>query len=143
MTDEGPKLNGPDRYRKRSPRLVLEEHSHCEVPAGCGGVVLRWINADREITVQIRLYATVEGATLTIDGAAPPSSRALLARGDHVLAIHARGGAVMCSVRFEEKGYDRRVSRATRSRPTIRVVPCSRVGTVQSPPPSFGAVQRV
>ncbi|MFO0644925.1 MAG: hypothetical protein U0326_01725 [Polyangiales bacterium] len=113
MTDEGPKLNGPDRYRKRSPRLVLEEHSHCEVPAGCGGVVLRWINADREITVQIRLYATVEGATLTIDGAAPSSSRMLLARGDHVLAIHARGGAVMCSVRFEEKGYDRRVSRAT------------------------------
>ena len=51
MTDEGPKLNGPDRYRKRSPRLVLEEHSHCEVPAGCGGVVLRWINTDREITV--------------------------------------------------------------------------------------------
>lgn len=113
MTDEGPKLNGPDRYRKGSPRLVLEEHSHCEVPAGCGGVVLRWINADREITVQIRLYATVEGATLTVDGAAPPSSRVLLARGDHVLAIHARGGAVMCSARFNERGHDRRVSRAT------------------------------
>jgi hypothetical protein len=117
VSDDASKLNGPDRYRKRSPRLVLEEHSHCEVPAGCGGVVLRWIHADREVTVRVRLYSYLAGATLTIDGATPASSRPLLARGDHVLAIHARAargvGAILASVRFNEKSYDRSVSRAT------------------------------
>ena len=41
MADEQ-RLNSVDRFRKKSERLVLEEHGHCEVPAGCGGVVLRW-----------------------------------------------------------------------------------------------------
>ena len=115
MSEEGPKLNGPDRYRKSSPRLVLEEHSHCEVPAGCGGVVLRWIHADREVPIHVRLYTLVEGAKLTIDGAAPASTRPLLSRGDHVLAIHLRAerakAALMCSLRFDDSDYDRRVSR--------------------------------
>lgn len=42
MDEQELKLNGISRYSKRSPRLVLEEYGHCEVPAGCGGVVLRW-----------------------------------------------------------------------------------------------------
>jgi hypothetical protein len=37
-------LNSLDRFRKHPGQLVLEEHGHCEVPAGCGGVVLRWRN---------------------------------------------------------------------------------------------------
>ena len=36
------RLNELERFRKTSSRLALEAHSHCEVPAGCGGVVLRW-----------------------------------------------------------------------------------------------------
>jgi hypothetical protein len=32
------KLNDLDRYHKRSASLILQEYSHCEVPAGCGGV---------------------------------------------------------------------------------------------------------
>ena len=35
-------LNSLERFRKRSPRLLLEQYDSCEVPAGCGGVVLRW-----------------------------------------------------------------------------------------------------
>jgi hypothetical protein len=35
------RLNSLDRFRKQPGRLVLEEHSHCQVPAGCGGGVLR------------------------------------------------------------------------------------------------------
>ena len=30
------KLNTLGRYGKNASHLVLEEHSHCEVPAGCG-----------------------------------------------------------------------------------------------------------
>lgn len=41
---EEPLLNSIDRFRKRPQRFVLEEHGHCEIPAGCGGVVLRWRN---------------------------------------------------------------------------------------------------
>lgn len=32
--DETFRLNALNRYEKRS-RLMLEAHSHCEVPAGC------------------------------------------------------------------------------------------------------------
>jgi hypothetical protein len=31
--DRDLKLNSIDRYVKSSPRFVLEEHGHCEVPA--------------------------------------------------------------------------------------------------------------
>jgi hypothetical protein len=41
MAGKDLRLNSLSRYTKRSPEYVLEEHSHCEVPAGCGGVVLR------------------------------------------------------------------------------------------------------
>ena len=44
MPDRQLRINTLSRYRGRPPRLVLEEHNHCEVPAGCGGVVLRWRN---------------------------------------------------------------------------------------------------
>lgn len=45
-------LNSIDRYVKSSPRFVLEEHSHCEVPAGCGGGVWEW-TADRHMAPNI------------------------------------------------------------------------------------------
>ena len=32
------RLNSLDQFRKQSSRLVLEEHSHCEVPAGYLGM---------------------------------------------------------------------------------------------------------
>ena len=41
---EALRINKLHRFAKHSPRLVLHEYSHCEVPAGCGGVVLRWLD---------------------------------------------------------------------------------------------------
>jgi hypothetical protein len=78
------------RASKQSSRLVLEEHSHCEVPAGCGGVVLRWRSAAL-VPFHMWLYAPgQEGQVVTIDGVVPDSSRALLKSGLHVLTLQLR-----------------------------------------------------
>lgn len=57
MSDHDLKLNGLSRYAKESPRLVLEEYGHCEVPAGCGGVVLRWRNPDQPIPMVVHSFS--------------------------------------------------------------------------------------
>jgi hypothetical protein len=44
MPSDDVRLNSLDAFTKKSPRFILEEHGGGEVPAGCGGVVLRWIN---------------------------------------------------------------------------------------------------
>jgi hypothetical protein len=82
---EGQQLNSLDRFRKRPGRLVLEEHSHCEVPAGCGGVVLRWRNPWAALPLTIYLYAPVPAVCL-IDGAEQRSGRIDLPPGPHVVA---------------------------------------------------------
>jgi hypothetical protein len=83
-----PELNSLDRYVKASPRFVLEEHSHCEVPAGCGGVVLRWRDRFRSIPVEIALAVTGARVTdLRIDGDRANSTRSLLSPGRHVLTL--------------------------------------------------------
>src|SRR5574339_211352 len=55
--DEALRLNTLHRFRKHSPRLLLQEYSHCEVPAGCGGVVLRWIDREGGLPVVVRVAA--------------------------------------------------------------------------------------
>src|SRR5262245_44488778 len=85
MSDEQP-LNTLRRFRKHPQRLVLEEHSHCEVPAGCGGVVLRWRNPLAAVPLTLSLYAPVK-VTFFVDGAALQSSRVDVAPGRHVLGI--------------------------------------------------------
>jgi hypothetical protein len=91
MTRE-PEVNSVDRYVKSSPRFVLEEHSHCEVPAGCGGVVLRW--RDRFTSIPVEFVGAVLGADdwgLRIDNLEPTSTRPLLPPGRHVVMLQARG----------------------------------------------------
>ena len=114
MSDDDPELNSLERYTKRSPKLVLEEHSHCEVPAGCGGVVLRWIHGERELPIHLQLYTRSKERVLTVDGVRPTTSRPLLARGDHVLALRVPSvpgeGALMFVGRYVED-HARRVSR--------------------------------
>ena len=86
--DRDLRLNSIDRYVKSSPRFVLEEHNGCEVPAGCGGVVLRWRDAKTEVPVRMSV-ATI-GATevdVRIDGERVTSSRPLLTPGPHELTI--------------------------------------------------------
>jgi hypothetical protein len=80
------RLNSLDRFTKRSPRLLLEEHAHCEVPAGCGGVVLRWVNPAAALPILIDFYHPGP-ARLAIDGVTVTTSHLLLAPGPHVLAL--------------------------------------------------------
>jgi hypothetical protein len=101
------KLNSISRYSKVSPSLILEEHSHCEVPAGCGGVVLRWLNPNQAIPVQLWLHTSGE-AEFFIDGSPPSSSRPLLNYGDHVIALRISGydskhGVLMFAAFYDEE----------------------------------------
>jgi hypothetical protein len=80
------RLNSLDRFTKKSPRFILEEHSHCEVPAGCGGVVLRWINPAAGLPVLIDFFHPAE-ARVAIDGTPVTTAHLLLAPGRHVLSI--------------------------------------------------------
>jgi hypothetical protein len=61
-------LNSIDRYRKRSNRLILEEHRSCELPAGCGGVVLRWGRVGIPLKFESPGWTefVTEGATLAL-----------------------------------------------------------------------------
>src|SRR5262245_25144477 len=79
-------LHALERFRKRSNRLVLEEHTHHEVAAGCGGVVLRWRNPQRAVALSIYLYSPGK-ANLFLDGAEVETLGADLAPGAHQLAL--------------------------------------------------------
>jgi hypothetical protein len=86
------KLNSLSRYTKASPTFVLEEHSHCEVPAGCGGVVLRWTDPRRAAPMALWLFTAGE-AMICLDGAAPKSGRPMIEFGDHIIAFAMSGFA--------------------------------------------------
>jgi len=79
-------LNSLGRYAKHSSRLILEQHSHCEVPAGCGGVVLRWRSEISELPVYVNLFSSGK-SKLLIDGQSPDSAQAMISFGDHVLSL--------------------------------------------------------
>ncbi|MFT4979643.1 MAG: hypothetical protein ACI8S6_005555, partial [Myxococcota bacterium] len=85
------KLNRLSRFHKHSPRLLLEEHSHCEVPAGCGGVVLRWRDAAAGQACELSLYTVADVQQVTLDGALLPTRRVILPYGTRVLAMSLRG----------------------------------------------------
>ncbi|MFX0095185.1 MAG: hypothetical protein ACFFBD_25855, partial [Candidatus Hodarchaeota archaeon] len=81
------RLNSLSRYSKKSARLILEEYSHCEIPAGCGGVVLRWI--DPREKVYFNLERVICGSyEIFLDGDPPPKySTPNLEYGEHVLTF--------------------------------------------------------
>jgi hypothetical protein len=79
-------LNSLSQFRKRSPRLLLEEHCGCEVPAGCGGVVMRWRNPMQARPLRVHLYTAAESFAW-IDGEALSVGRLDLCPGRHVLAV--------------------------------------------------------
>src|SRR5947199_1939086 len=85
MSDQQ-QLNSVERFRKQPGRLVLEEHSHCEVPAGCGGVVLRWRNPLAALPVTVHLYAPVKPVCF-LDGDELQTGRIDLVPGRHVAAV--------------------------------------------------------
>ena len=108
---EEPLLNSIDRFRKRPERIVLEEHGHCEVPAGCGGVVLRWRNPQATVPVIIYLYTPVKPACF-IDGAPLQAARLDLAPGKHVLSfqmeeVELYAGLIMVAVKHDPTQHQR------------------------------------
>lgn len=88
--DDDLRINTLHRFAKHSPRLVLHEYSHCEVPAGCGGVVLRWVDVTKGSPAMVRLVASGVEATCWLDGEPLASNLALLRAGGRLLAVHLR-----------------------------------------------------
>jgi hypothetical protein len=86
MAERDLKLNSLGRYGKSDSRLILEEHSHCEVPAGCGGVVLRWRNPNSGLLFILHFFGSGK-TTILLDGKAVASARPLISFGEHVLSI--------------------------------------------------------
>jgi hypothetical protein len=82
------RLNTLHRFAKHSDRLVLMEYSHCEVPAGCGGYVMRWHDprAGRPLVLNVACPTEVQGF---LDGEPITASRVTLPAGDHLFAVHA------------------------------------------------------
>ncbi|MCB9674161.1 MAG: hypothetical protein H6737_03540 [Alphaproteobacteria bacterium] len=87
--DDDLELNTLHRFAKHSPRLVLEEYSHCEVPAGCGGVVLRWRDPSEGVPLQLVVAADGDLQVL-VDGrfVSPTLS---LQPGTHSIAVALTG----------------------------------------------------
>ncbi len=115
MPDRDLRLNSVSRYSKQSSRLVLEEHSHCEIPAGCGGVVLRWFNPSRALPVQLRMYVNGD-VDFALDGVQTEFARPLVDYGEHVLSFVVSGfdrkaGILMFAASVETKAKDSPVSR--------------------------------
>jgi hypothetical protein len=82
-------INTLHRFAKHSPRLVLQEYSHCEVPAGCGGVVIRWYDPTAGAPALVRLSARgYDRAEVWLDGKLLATSYCQLAPGEHVIAVH-------------------------------------------------------
>jgi hypothetical protein len=79
-------LNSLGRYGKQSDNLILEAHGSCEVPAGCGGVVLRWRNPNTGLIFLIRVFCQHK-YEFFIDGVKPASGRPVIPFGNHVLAL--------------------------------------------------------
>lgn len=117
MPDKDLRLNSLSRYSKQSSEYVLEVHSHCEVPAGCGGVVLRWRNPHLAIPIEIWAYTTGE-AQFLLDGAEPASARPLVPYGEHVFTWIITGfdpaaPVLACSATYDETQHSPRVTPAT------------------------------
>ena len=118
MSDRDLRLNSLSRYSKQSPRFVLEEHGHCEVPAGCGGVVLRWRNPAAGVPVGVRLVVDGE-ATFYLDGVRPVTSRPTVGFGAHTIALRissppSGSAALLLACAYNEDDMlDTRLSRRT------------------------------
>jgi hypothetical protein len=118
VPDRDLKLNSLSRYSKQSPRLILEEYSSCEIPAGCGGVVMRWRNPDHDIPVPFSIYAEDQNYEAWLDQEPIVRSRQILTFGEHLLAFklivsNAQFGLLMVSASYDENAqyFSPRLSR--------------------------------
>jgi hypothetical protein len=131
------KLNTLKRFSKTPHGLLREEHGHCEVPAGCGGMVLRWLNPDRELPMLFRFYTPGEGQVF-LDGKALTSSCALVAYGRHAICLQfkrllLRQGGFLFSARLDLKAPQK-----TREEILVLSSPDGRWMGRRTPPPDDG-----
>lgn len=84
--DELFRLNSLHRFTKHS-KLVLEAHSHCEVPAGCGGAVLQWLNPAQGVPVRVEVQSALLVGASHIDGVRLNSAGTRLHAGPHLLSL--------------------------------------------------------
>ncbi len=88
-SDDDLRINTRYALTKHSSRAILEEHDSCEVPAGCGGVVLRWRDPAAGRPGILRI-ASLGRARVWLDGHEVINSWVTLAPGRHVLAAEVR-----------------------------------------------------
>jgi len=117
MSDRELKLNSLSRYQKVSHHLILEVHGHCEVPAGCGGVVLRWWNPAQGVPVEMWVFAAGDHEFF-LDGKAMASGRPMVSFGQHMLAlrinpVERNEGILMFAGIYDEGAGGARLSRKT------------------------------
>jgi hypothetical protein len=86
VADRELELNSISRYSKQAQHLVLEEHSACEVPAGCRGVILRWRAPHDPVPVLFTIVARGEYTAL-LDGKPLTTARPLVSPGQHALTF--------------------------------------------------------
>lgn len=79
-------INTVDRFTKRADSLILEHHSHCEVPAGCGGVVLRWRDPTEGVPLVIEWFCP-HSVELAIDGKPSAGGYLVTPLGPHDLEL--------------------------------------------------------
>lgn len=89
VSDDDLRLNTLHRFAKHSPRLVLEEYSHCEVPAGCGGAVLRWLDPQEGIAARIEVR-TLGSVETWLDATLVHGSHVTISPGAHTLFLHVK-----------------------------------------------------
>lgn len=90
--DEALRLNKLHRFAKYSPKLVLHEYSHCEVPAGCGGVVLRWLDPSTGRPCIVELGVAGLRGSVWLQGEPVPSAICNVKDGACVLAVELTRG---------------------------------------------------
>jgi hypothetical protein len=108
MPDEDLNLNSLSRYSKKSSHYILEAQSHCEVPAGCGGVVLRWRDPKKGIPLTFRVYAS-GSYKFFLDARPLSSTRPIVPFGEHVISIvisefDPNRVVLLFAAKYEEKG---------------------------------------
>jgi len=88
MADDKLELNSIDRFRKRPQELVLEEYGSCEVPAGCGGVVMRWLDPRAALSAKVIIFCRGEFRAW-LDAQPLTDSLLSLKPGSHLLCLAA------------------------------------------------------
>ncbi len=142
-------LNGVDRFRKNSPRVLFEAYSHCEVPAGCGGAVLRHSDITVSVPMTLMMVFVCPTATVWLDGANTDGQSWLdITAGRHRLSI-ALAAAPSTNYLLANMGYDLRkeryVSGPREALKTLRLATAPRFRwkvTAETPPNDWLSTQQ-